>query len=142
MEETQRGIAATTDAPAQLVQLTDAEILRFANQDDGGVGNVHADFDDRGGDQHVYFPAGKGRHAVILIVHAPVQHHDPQTRKSTVLQLFGKLEHATFAFDARANNIGLVACGDFFANALPRATNPCRLAFWYYRRLDRFAPAG
>ena len=44
---------AAPDAPAQLVQLRQAETLGVLDHHQRGVGHVHADLDDRGGDQQL-----------------------------------------------------------------------------------------
>jgi len=48
-----RFLRAAADAAAQLVQLRKTETFCVFNHHNRGVGNVHTDFDDRGGDQNL-----------------------------------------------------------------------------------------
>ena len=45
---------ATPDAPAQLMQLRQPQALSVFDNHERGVGHVHADFDDVGGDQQLH----------------------------------------------------------------------------------------
>src|SRR5438445_221011 len=44
-------LRAAADASAKLVELGEAEAFGMLDDHDGGVGDVHADFDDSGGDE-------------------------------------------------------------------------------------------
>src|SRR4029077_5254860 len=46
---------AAADAPAQLMELGEAEALGVLDDHDGGVRDVDADFDDGGGDEDLHF---------------------------------------------------------------------------------------
>ena len=52
-EQASRTRAATADAPAQLMQLCETEALGVLDHHDRGGRHVHADFDDRGGDEEL-----------------------------------------------------------------------------------------
>ena len=75
---------ATADAAAKLVQLREAEALGMFDHHDGGVGNVDADFDDGGGDQHVDLAALEAAHDDFLLVgvEAAMQQADAQARQA------------------------------------------------------------
>ncbi len=48
-------VGAAADAAAKLVQLREAEALGLLDHHDGRVGDVHADFDDGGGNEDLDF---------------------------------------------------------------------------------------
>ena len=85
---------AAAHAPAQLVQLRQAEALGVLHHHDGGVGNVDADFDDRGGDQHIDFAALEAAHDDFFFVgvEAAVEQADAQAGERTRAQLFVHLD--------------------------------------------------
>ena len=53
---------AAADAPAQLVELRQSEALGVLDDHDRGVGDVDADLDDGGGDEHVDLAGAKLAH--------------------------------------------------------------------------------
>ena len=57
---------APAHAAAKLVQLRQAEPFGILNQHQGGVGNVHADFDHTRADQNIEFAGGEGAHHLVL----------------------------------------------------------------------------
>ena len=69
---------AAADAPAQLVQLADAEALGALDEHDRRVGDVDADLDDRRRDEHVGLAGGERRHRLLLLAraHLAVQQRD------------------------------------------------------------------
>src|SRR5581483_1197953 len=52
-EDAMRIVRATANAPAQLMELGEAETLGVLDEHDGGIGNVEADFDERRGEEDV-----------------------------------------------------------------------------------------
>ena len=74
-----RLLLAAPDAPAQLVQLRDAETLGVLDQHDGRVRHVDPHLDDRRRDEHVASPAGERGHRLLLLAraHAAVQQRQP-----------------------------------------------------------------
>ena len=62
------GRRAPADPAAELVQLGDAEPVGVHDHHGGGVGDVHADLDDGGGDQDVHLARGEAAHHVVLVV--------------------------------------------------------------------------
>ncbi len=71
------GRAAAADPAPQLVQLCDAEAVGALHDHDGGLGDVDADLDDRGGDQHIELAGAEAVHHLLadggrhLAVHEP-----------------------------------------------------------------------
>ena len=59
-------LRAAADASAKLVELREAEALGVLDDHDGGVGDVDADFDDRGGDEDVDFAAAESAPSLFL----------------------------------------------------------------------------
>ena len=55
-------------APAQLVELREAEAVRVLDDHQRRVRHVHADLDDRCGHQHVRLAAGEGAHYLVLLL--------------------------------------------------------------------------
>ena len=70
---------AAPHAPAELVQLAQAEALRALDQDHRGVGDVNAHLDHRGADQDVVLVAAEGGHDLLFLarLHPPVQQRQP-----------------------------------------------------------------
>ena len=66
---------AASDAAAQLVELGEAEMVRAFHEHDRRVGDVHADFDDGGRDEHIVFLITEIGHDLVFFVglHASVQ---------------------------------------------------------------------
>ena len=59
---------AAADASAELVELGEAEALGVVDDHDGGVGDVDADLDDGGGDEHVDVAALEAGHGDLFFV--------------------------------------------------------------------------
>ena len=51
-----------TDAPAQLIQIREAKLIRAIDNDRVCVRNIETAFDDRRANEHIYFPSDKSRH--------------------------------------------------------------------------------
>ena len=80
-QQAQAGVAAPADPAAQLVQLGDTEAVGVDDHHHGGVGDVHADLDDRRGHEDVDLAGRERLHHGVLLVrrHPAVQHLHPQT---------------------------------------------------------------
>ena len=70
------------DAPAQLMELGQAEPLRMFDDHDGRLGNVDADLDHGGRHEHRYLAGGEPVHPRVLLgaLHAAVQQGDAVTQ--------------------------------------------------------------
>ena len=70
-----RGMLSPADAPAELVELGQAEALRVLNEEQGGVGDVDPDLDHGGGDKHTDFPGSERLHDGLLLrgFHFPME---------------------------------------------------------------------
>ena len=79
-QQAQAGQAAPADPAAQLVELGDAEPVGVEEHHRGGVVDVDADLDDRGGDEDVDLAGREGPHGAVLVVggQPAVEHGDPQ----------------------------------------------------------------
>ena len=120
-----RGAAA--DASTKLVQLREAEAFGVFDDHDGGVGNVDADFDDRGGDEDLHFVFAEALHHVVFFFagEAAVQQADLELREHFLGEAFEFL-HRGFEFelrffDHRIDDVGLMAGGDFATDNFPYA---------------------
>jgi hypothetical protein len=76
-------LRAAPDAPAQLVQLRQPEMVGAVDDDRVGVGDVQPVLDDRGGDQHVDVAVGKAHHHILQLAlgHLPMTHADGGLRR-------------------------------------------------------------
>ena len=129
--------AAAADASAKLVKLRQAEAFGVLDDHDRGVRNVHADFDDRGRDQHIDFAAAEIFHDLFFFVaaHAAVQQADAELRKDGCPQ---PLEFDDGGFqrslrlcrlrllDHGIDDVGLAAGGDFAPQKIPHARQVLR----------------
>ena len=81
-------VSAAPDAPAQLVKLRKTEAFGVFNEHHGGVGHVHADLDDGGGNENVRFAGGEGAHDGLLFLrlHLAVEDPDAQVGENLGLQ--------------------------------------------------------
>ena len=68
-----------TDAPPQLVELTQSKALGVLHDHHGGVGDVDADLDDGRGHQYLDLPGNEPAHDRVLFVtgHAAMQQSHP-----------------------------------------------------------------
>ena len=75
--------AAPANAAAQLVQLRQAKAFGVLYYHQGGVGDVHADFDDGGGDQQLCLASDEGAHRrlPLVVIHAAMQQGDADVRQ-------------------------------------------------------------
>ena len=118
---------AAADASAELVELREAEAFGVFDDHDGGVGDVDADFDDRGGDEDLRFVFAEALHDVVFFFagEAAVEEADFQFGED----FFGEalvFVHRGFQFelrffDHRIDDVGLMAGGDFAAQKFPDA---------------------
>ena len=91
---------AAAHAATQLVQLREAEALGVLHDHHGGVGHVDANFNDRGGDQHIDFAALKAAHDDLFFVRieAAVEQADAQAGEGAGAQF---LVHFDGGFESR-----------------------------------------
>ncbi len=100
---------------AQLVELGKPEPFRIENYHRGCVGNVHADFDYRGGNETVVLLCLESGHYVrlFLFFHFAVQQREAGLRQfgaQIVVKLGYRHERAfVVTFDFRADEVRLVA---------------------------------
>ncbi len=109
-------LGAATDAPAQLVELREAEALGVLDDHDRGVRHVNADLDHGRRDEHLYLAADEAAHHLFLLggLHPAVQEADGEVREDAVAQV---LEHARRVlqvhllglFDERVDDVRLTA---------------------------------
>ena len=68
----------TTHAPAQLIQITEAEPVGAVDDNGVGVRDIDAALDDGGGEQHIGFAVDEGGHHLLQFIsfHLAVTHHD------------------------------------------------------------------
>ncbi|MNX65117.1 hypothetical protein D3C86_961610 [compost metagenome] len=59
-------LGSSADPAAQLVELREAEALGVFDDHHRGIGDVHADLDDRGRDEDVQLAVAEGRNYLIL----------------------------------------------------------------------------
>ena len=71
------------DAPAQLVELRQAEVGRVVDDDRVGVGNVQPILDDGRADQHVDLARGEIEHHVLKLVLGHLPMPDGELRLGT-----------------------------------------------------------
>jgi hypothetical protein len=121
-------VLAAPDAPAQLVQLRDPVALGVLDEHHRRVGDVDADLDHGGGDEHVGGARREGRHRLLLLARAllPVQEHDAevaQLGRPEALELGGggaRLQ-CLGLLDERADDERLAARAQLLADALVSA---------------------
>ena len=122
-EEAGGGVFAAADAAAELVELGEAEAVGVVDEDHAGIGDVDADFDHGGGDEHVGVAVAEGEHRGLFFFggHLAVQNGYAQAAQGT----FG--EAVEFGFDGFVfgdavvidlgeDNVGLAATGDLLAD--------------------------
>src|SRR5712692_201986 len=120
-------LRAAVDASAKLVELGEAEALGVLDDHDGGVGNVDADFDDRGGDEDLRFVFAEALHDFFFFVagQAAVQEAELELGKNFAREAL-VFFHSGFQLELRflddgINDVALVADGDFAAEKFPDA---------------------
>ena len=67
-------LSAAHAAP-ELMELAEAEALGILHDDEGGVGDIHAHLDDRGGDEDVDLPRRHGGHDRLLVLRLQLPVH-------------------------------------------------------------------
>jgi hypothetical protein len=118
-----RGRGAAPDAPAQLVQLAQAEALGVLDHHQAGVGHVHADLDHGGGTSTgrrrgercitAFFSAGGRRECSNPTASARAARRQLGVRGGGVAQI-----QRLALLDQRADPVHLPALGDLGADAL------------------------
>jgi len=118
---------AAADASAELVELGEAEAFGVFDDHSGGVGDVHADFDHRGGDEDLRFVFAEAFHDGVFffarkaaVEETEFQFGENFFREALVL-LHRGFEFELRFFDHRIDDVGLMAGGDFFAEKFPDA---------------------
>ena len=95
-------LLAAPDPPAQLVKLGEAEAIGMLDDHQSGIGDVDADLDHRGRDQHGDAPGGEGGHHRVLLrpLHAAVDDADlvAEAELEQARPLLGGGEVGDFAF--------------------------------------------
>ncbi len=140
-EQADRMLAPASDAPAQLVQLGEAETLCSLDDDQGGVGYVHPHLDHRGGDQHRRLALLEGRHRSVLVGALHAAMNEPHLLAEDLAQArgtrFGGGIVAILALlDQRAHPIGLPPRRDMAPEAGHDLVEPLDRD---HPRLDRLA---
>lgn len=117
-EDAARGQGAASDPAAELMQLREAEAFRVFDDHDCGIRDIHADFDDRGGNQDGGAASFEVVHGggFVLHLHAAVEEGD-DARAIELLQPFGTLGGGgevgfLVLFHQRADPVGLLAFRD------------------------------
>ena len=145
---------AAADPAAQLVQLADAEPVGVHHDHDGGVGDVDADLDHGGRDEHVDLAGGEGPHHGVLLLRRSAGRAAPRAggrraarcgasrrrrgppaaaRRSSPSPVgapstsSGSSSAPVVVADPRADDVGLAAGRDLLADPLPGAVHPGRL---------------
>ena len=79
----------TTHAPAQLIQITEAEPVGAVDDNGVGVRDIDAALDDGGGEQHIGFAVDEGGHHILQFIglHLAVPHQNARLRHNA-LQFF------------------------------------------------------
>ena len=167
-QQAEPGQAAPADPAAQLVQLGDAEPVGVEDHHHGGVGDVDADLDHRGGDQHVDLAGGEGAHRARPSRRRAIRPCSTSTRRpasgpsasSAATSSTAASGGATgrrrrrprrrrarrlallglVAADPRAHDVGLVALADLLADPLPGPVEPAPAARRAGRRWSGSAP--
>ena len=126
------------------MELGEAEAFGALDHHDGGVGDVDANLDHRGGDEDAGFAGDESRHGGVLVGrrHLAVDktHLAVAKRGAEALEAFFGCRHVDrFAFlDQRADPVGLAAFQDRLAQVVDHLVDPAR---GDQRGLDGF-PAG
>ncbi len=118
---------AAADASAELVKLGEAEAFGVLDDHGGGVGDVDADFDDRGGDEDLRFVFAEALHDVVFFFagEAAVEEAEFQFRENFFGEALefvdGGFQFELRFFDDRIDDVGLMAGGNFAAEKFPDA---------------------
>ena len=113
------------------MELGDPEAIGVLDDHHRGLGDVHADLDDRGGHQHLEPPGPELGHHPLLLRRGElaVEEPDPQAGQLRGGQTLGLGHHRRGLdpfrpLDQRAHHEGPVAGGDLVAHPLPRLGRP------------------
>ena len=81
---------ASADAATELMELGETEALGFFDEDDSGVGDIDADFDDRGGDENIIASFLEGFHDLLFLFGflLAVKEADTEVGKDLILEPF------------------------------------------------------
>ncbi len=121
-EKTEARRAAASDPAAQLVQLRQAEAIGMLDDDHRGIGNVDADFDDRGGDKNSQLAVAKFTHysVALLGLHPAVHQTDAEIFEQGLAHFLGHLGGVAHLlqlfrrFDQGQNDKSLMAALELF----------------------------
>src|SRR5438445_3385169 len=120
-------LPAAADASAKLVKLGEAEALGVLDDHDGGVRDVHADFDDGSGDEDLRFVLAEALHDFLFFVagEAAMQEAELELGKNLAreaLVLFhGGFQLELRFFDDGIDDVALMSRSDFAAEKFPDA---------------------
>ena len=116
-------LAATPDAAAQLMELSETKAIGVLDHHHRGVGDVHAHFDHRCGDQHVEVSRRKRGHHTLTIPggHLAVRAGHTKTVEWTASQALGLLFGSAclnvgVLLNERADDVGLSPRRDLLAD--------------------------
>ena len=114
---------AASDAPAQLMQLRQAETVGILDHHERRIRHVDADLDHHRRHQHLHVARRKRRHRRFLFLcgHLPVQQRDGNVPQRAAFEHFiirHRVDGVAFLafFHQRAHNIRLLPCRDLFAD--------------------------
>ena len=127
------------------MELGKAETFRALDDHDGSVGNIHADFDDRGGNQKLGFSRGKPPHLPVFVCGFQFAVYDAgfiSPRQEIIIDLliagFQVAEIKPLGFgNQRIDNVSLPPFPEF---PFHKAENVRAFLFVGMPRRDRFAP--
>ena len=135
---------AASDASTQLMQLRQSERLRVLDEHHRRVRHVHADFDQRCGEQHIHAILTELRHHRFFLrrLHATVQQPHIERREFVFqrLKLFShRFQSVRVFFHARINHVSLPTFGESLPDELPHLR---QLVARTNKRLHATAPCG
>jgi len=125
-EDAGRWIFSPPDASAELVKLRQSKALGVVDENDGGVGDVDADFDDGGGDQHIRFAIPEAGHDGLLFFggHLAMKRREAQPGERAfgeAVEFFkDRFRIIQAVVDLREDDVGLVMFADLFADKIVR----------------------
>lgn len=126
-EDAMSVVGAASDAAAELMQLSESELLGILDHHDGGIGDIHTDLDDTGGEEDL---DGAGPE----VLHDPFLGVGGQLAVEQSDRMWGEESTHAFVFarhgfdvvvigfhDAWVNHVGLAAGGDLLGDEFPDA---------------------
>src|SRR5580704_10449178 len=138
-EYAMRFFRAAADAPAKLVKLSEAKAIGMLDHHYGRVRDIHADFDNRGGDQNLQLVAAEALHDGIFffVLEAPMQQADAKLREDLLRQALifrrGRFKLLLRLLDDGIEDIRLPPAFDFAAQKFP---NGAQLVCGFPARFD------